>query len=431
MLHLTLSDRIKIEYYLNNKFSLNQIAKEVNKHVSSISREIKRNLVIVDKYPPHRIKNRCINRFNCRKYGICLDKPNCTRQCSLCSNCNKYCKDFKEDKCSLLNSSPYVCNGCDSKNTCILSKSYYIAEKAENKYLDTLSGNRRGYNLFMSEVNQIDLVVSPLLKQGQSIHHIYINNCDKLTVSESTISRLIKDNMLTATVFDQQRVVKLKPRKSNSSNEKKLDRKCRIGRTIEDYHKYMAEHPSAIEVECDTVIGKIGGKCLLTIIFPQSSLMLAFLCDNKTAFCIQSKFEFLYKNLKEDFKTLFEVILTDNGSEFSNPTAIEIAPDNTKRCNMFYCDKMASWQKPHVEQNHRLIRQVLPKGTSFDELTQDKISLMMSHINSYKRDSLGNHSPFEMFSFLYGEKMLNDILHLTCQKIIFPNNIILKPYLVK
>ena len=159
--------------------------------------------------------------------------------------------------------------------------------------------------------------------------------------------------------------------------------------------------------------------------------MLAFLCDNKTAFCVQSKFEFLYEGLNEDFKTLLEVILTDNGSEFSNPTAIEFTPDNKRRCNVFYCDPMASWQKPHVEQNHRLIRRILPKGTSFDDLTQKEVSLMMSHINSYKRAALGNRSPFEIFSFLYGENKLNTLLHLTCQKIISPNNVILKPYLVK
>ena len=431
MSHLTLSDRIKIESYLNNNYSLNQIAKEVNKDRSTISREIKRNLVIIDKGIPYRPKNRCIHRNNCTQYALCQDKPNCTRKCSTCSNCNKHCGNFKEEQCKFLKSSPFVCNGCQLKNKCVLKKAYYYAQKADNTYREILSNHRKGFNMYMNEIKEINQIVTPLLKQGQSIHSIYINNSDKLTVSERTIARLIKNNMLTATVFDQQRVVKLKPRKKSTSAEKKIDRKCRIGRTIEDYHKYMIEHPNAIEVECDTVIGKIGGKCLLTIVFPSSTLMLAFICDNKTAFCVQSKFEFLYEGLNEDFKTLFEVILTDNGSEFSNPLALEFAPDNTKRCNVFYCDPMASWQKPHVEQNHRLIRQILPKGTSFDDLTQNRISLMMSHINSYKRASLGNRSPFEIFSFLYGEDKLNALLRLTCQKIISPNNVILKPYLVK
>ena len=92
---------------------------------------------------------------------------------------------------------------------------------------------------------------------------------------------------------------------------------------------------------------------------------------------------------------------------------------------------MASWQKPEVKRNHEFIRQILPKGTSFDNLKQKKVSLMMSHINSYKRVSLNGRSPFEMFAFLYGQELLEKLLHLTCQKIIQPSDIILKPYLLK
>lgn len=430
MSHLTLSDRIKIESGLNEEKTLNQIAKEVNKSLSTISREIRKNLIIVDKGAAYRIKNRCIHRNSCSNYGICEDKPDCTRKCSTCSNCNTYCNNFVEERCKLLLAKPYVCNGCKRANACVLMKAYYYANKAEKKYRELLSEVRKGYNMSMSEIKQIDKIVSPLLKSGQSIHNICTNNSDKLTVSESTISRLIKDNMLNATVFDQARVVKLKPRKGNK-NEKKVDKKCRLGRTIEDYHKYMSEHPEAVEVEMDTVIGKPGGKCLLTIIFPSSALMLAFLCEAKTAFCTQSKFEFLYENLGIDFNFIFEVILTDNGSEFSNPHGIEIAPNNSIRSHVFYCDPNSAWQKPHVERNHEFIRKIVPKGSTFNNLTQEKVGLMMSHINSYKRSGLGDRSPFEVFAFLYGETLLNKLLHLTCQQIISPNEIILKPKLLK
>ena len=82
-------------------------------------------------------------------------------------------------------------------------KRYYIAKSAEREYKTTLSESRQGYNMVMSELRQVDDIVSPLLKQGQSIYHIYVTNSDRLTVSASTISRLIKDRQLTATVLDQ------------------------------------------------------------------------------------------------------------------------------------------------------------------------------------------------------------------------------------
>jgi len=183
--------------------------------------------------------------------------------------------------------------------------------------------------------------------------------------------------------------------------------------------------------EMDTVIGRIGGKSLFTLIFPKSELMLAFLCDCHTAACIQSKIDLLYEGLSERFNTLFPILLTDNGSEFSNPGAIETAPDGSRRTNVFYCDPQASWQKPHVERNHEFIRLILPKGTSFDELTQEKVSLMMSHINSYARPSLGNRSPFEAFAYIHGQEALEALLRLLCLTVIAPENIVLKPSLLR
>lgn len=430
MAHLTLSDRIKIESGLNAGKTINQIADEVGKHRSTISREIRSHITAVDKGAAYRVKNRCVLRTSCERHYLCEDKPNCTRKCSTCAKCNNCCPDFLEEKCSLLNTAPYACNGCEKQSACVLMKAYYRANAADAKYRETLSQARQGYNMVMSELRQVDEIVSPLLKQGQSIYHISVTHADELPVSASTISRLVKDRQLTATVLDQQRVVKLKPRKTQRP-AKKVDRKCRAGRTIEDYNTYMAEHPDASEVQSDTVIGKVGGKSLLTIIFPKNALMLAFLCDYHTAACVNAKFEYLYEHLGEAFPRLFQVILTDNGSEFSNPAAIETAPDGSMRAKVFYCDPMSSWQKAQVERNHEFIRQILPKGSSFDHLTQEKVGLMMSHINSYKRRSLGDRSPFELFAFMYGEELLERLLRLTCQTIIPPSDIILKPSLLR
>jgi IS30 family transposase len=58
---------------------------------------------------------------------------------------------------------------------------------------------------------------------------------------------------------------------------------------------------------------------------------------------------------------------------------------------------MASWQKPHCEKNHEYIRKICPKTiTTFDRLTQEDVNLMMSHINSTCRESLGGLTPFTL-----------------------------------
>ena len=133
--------------------------------------------------------------------------------------------------------------------------------------------------------------------------------------------------------------------------------------------------------------------------------MLAFLRDANTSKSVTDIFNQLDGSLgKGIFNKLFPVILTDNGSEFSNPKAIEYRETMPfLRTNVFYCDAGAT------EVNHELIRRVLPKGTSFNNLTQEDIDLMMNHINSYKRKKLNNRSPYETFSFYHGEEVLHKL----------------------
>jgi len=107
----------------------------------------------------------------------------------------------------------------------------------------------------------------------------------------------------------------------------------------------------------------------------------------------------------DEFKRLFEVILTDNGTEFSDPLSIEIDINTGEKvCSLFYCDPNCSWQKGSLEKNHEYIRYILPKGTSFSGLTQEDCDLIASHINSVPRKSLNNISPYEASLNFIGEE---------------------------
>ncbi|WP_375372941.1 transposase [Clostridium sp. CF012] len=204
----------------------------------------------------------------------------------------------------------------------------------------------------------------------------------------------------------------------------------RIGRNYNDFQAFLAKNQDTTVVQMDTVIGSKGGKCLLTIHFVDTSLMLAFLRDANTSKSVTDIYETLYETLgKEVFTTLFPVIITDNGREFSNPKAIEYGTEKRSghHTNIFYCDAGSPYQKGAIEVNHELIRRILPKGNSFDHLTQENISLMMNHINSYKRKKLNNRSPYETFSFYHGE----DVLQKLGCTLVAASGIMLKPTLLK
>ena len=68
---------------------------------------------------------------------------------------------------------------------------------------------------------------------------------------------------------------------------------------------------------------------------------------------------------------------------------------------------MCSCQKPHCDKNHVFIRKICPKGTSFDDYSQKDINLMMSHINSTPRQSLGGLSPIALAKIMLPHELLN------------------------
>jgi IS30 family transposase len=66
------------------------------------------------------------------------------------------------------------------------------------------------------------------------------------------------------------------------------------------------------------------------------------------------------------FSVIFPLILTDNGGEFANVTAIENNQAGGKKTSLFFCDSYKSCQKPKVEKNHTILLDIVPKGESFD-----------------------------------------------------------------
>lgn len=220
--------------------------------------------------------------------------------------------------------------------------------------------------------------------------------------------RYLDNNCFSVCAIDLPRKVRIKKRKEKKTETK--DTNARNGRTYEDFQKWVALHPDSSIVEMDTVEGVKGGKVLLTFLFRTSKLMLAFLLSDKTQKSVLEVFNYLEQLLGiETFLKIFSVILTDNGSEFGNPKSLEFNSLGMLRTRIFYCDARASYQKGMLEKNHEFIRYVLPKGSSFDDLTQNDITLMINHINSLARESLNWATPFDLAKIFIGKDTLKKL----------------------
>jgi len=426
----TYEERLNLQKYLKESRSFKEISRLLGKNSTTISREVRKYLSEVATGYPGFPFNACKKRLNCRKKKLCGNE--CMRPsaayCKLCQRCNDNCPDFIEEICTARFRVPYVCNSCEQIGKCTLLKSFYDAEHAHVKAHATISESRSGLCVSEEEIARINAIISPLVQQGQSIHQIYVSHDNELMCSEKTIYNYIDACLLDVRNIDLPRKVKFRERYKKPTF--KVDKGCRIGRNYEAFEDFMKKYPDTAIVQMDTVIGTQGGKCLLTIHFVEASLMLAFLREANTSQSVIDVFNDLDQKLgRELFRKMFPVILTDNGSEFSNPKAIEYGSEsyNNFRTRIYYCDAGRPYQKGAIEVNHSLIRRVLPKGSSFNHLSQEEIIRMMDHINSYKRKKLSDRSPYETFSFYHGEEVLQK---LGCSPVA-AKDILLKPVLLK
>ena len=419
--HLTYDDRLVIQAGLQQGLKVAQIAKNIGKHRSTVSREIKahRRLVSTSK------GNNCIYHRTCIRIPDC--RSDCFRgkkQCqTACGRCQEGCTDYQEEFCTDYEKSPFVCNACDHRLRCRLRRMLYDAKYAQQQYEQRLSESRKGISLTEQELNRISDTITPLLKKGQSLPVICERYRDELPVSDRTIYSYIDAGLLDARNIDLRRKLR-RPERKKSGPVLRVDRKCHIGRSYEEYEEYMRQNPDAIVSQMDSVVIHKGGQTLLTILFTNCDLQLMFLRERNTAGSVTEIFQWLRKSLGDKkFRMLFQVILTDRGSEFSDPEKIETDLETGEiQCRVFYCDPMNVNQKSNCERNHELIRYIIPKKHAKDGYTREEIRKMMNHINSYSRKKWNGQAPVDLFIKIYGqetatllglEKIPSDSINLT------------------
>lgn len=390
--HLILEDRNEIQQCLDHGMTFKAIAGRIGKDQTTVSKEVKKHLNFTASKVVHRGRN-----------GNEVPSPVCPK----------------------LLKPPFVCNPCEKKRySCPFQKQKYIAKLAQQEYEALLVDAREGVALNKEEFYAADKVIADGIQQGQHLYHILQSN--HLQMSKSAVYRNLQKGYLSVSAIEFPRVVKFKPRRQKSMEY--VPKTVKIGRTYADFLTFTEKNGITSWVEMDTVIGRIGGKVILTLDFTFCNFMAGILLDNKSAAEAATKFQKLkaaFSSSEVCFANVLPLILTDNGGEFSNISAFECNLDGVNEADLFFCDPMQSCQKPRVEKNHTLFRDIVPKGKSFDDFTQEKVNMIFSHVNSVKRKSLNGKTPYEMFSFTYS----SDIAEIFGIKPIPANMVIQSPLL--
>jgi len=400
-LHLTQDDRIEIQECLSHGMTFKAIARRVGKNQTTVSREVKNRIEIV---PTSAV------RTDGRGNPVVA-------------------------VCPKLQKAPFVCNGCGKvKTACSFDKHIYRAKSAQDVYKQTLKESREGIPLTKQEFWDIDKVVTRGIRDGQHLYHIL--HANDLNISIPTAYRHFHKDYFSISISDLPRQVKFKPRAKK--REDYIPKGVKLGRSYNDFLQYKAELDLVTWWEMDTVIGRVGGKCVLTFNFVPCNFMFGLLLNDKSAQEVTDKMKALKAKLQMNglrFGDIFPEILTDNGGEFANVYAIENTLQGLQETNLFFTDPYRSCQKPHVEKTHTCFRSIVPKGTSFDNFTQENLDLIFSHVNSAKRRGLCGKTAFETFGFWHsntvaeclGVSQIDPLSVVQNKKLLHQLNLLTKP----
>ena len=434
--HMGLDEGIKIQKIISENrntdgslnLSLKDIAAMVGKDPTTVSKELKAHRI--NSMPRDSVNPETQNKI-CKHFEECtlIDHISPYGKPAFCKHmnmCYKTCKNFEHKTCKYTARFPWVCNGCPNYKKCHLTKFLYYSDQAQKEYEETLVSSRVGINMSKDEFQMLDHIVTEKVRQGQPIVHICKTN--DLGVSQRTVYNFFENGQLTVKRHEARRMVTFKVRKKHKISKQDLKR-LKQNRSYSDYCLYSLEHPELNVVQMDTVISSHESlRCLLTLYFINFNFQLAILLPNKEANSVTNAINDICNTLGlELFKDMFGIILTDNGVEFADPLSLEIDPETgEQRTKVFYCEAYKSCEKGACEKNHEYIRYILPKSSSFENLTQEKVSLMMSHINSTVRGSI-KCTPYELMELSYGKETLEKLQI----KKIDPQDVSLKPSLLK
>lgn len=150
--------------------------------------------------------------------------------------------------------------------------------------------------------------------------------------------------------------------------------------------------------EGDTVIGKQGSACVVTLVERRTELLLVGKVPGRRAKPVKDKIIALLSPLQKQY---VRSITLDRGKEFAEHAKITTALNQTP---VYFCDPHSPWQRGTNENTNGLLRQYLPKGYDIAKCSEEQLQRIMVSLNTRPRKSLNWKTPLEAYAL--------NVLHL-------------------
>lgn len=286
-----------------------------------------------------------------------------------------------------------------------ITRKRYSAFKADLKYCKRRRNCKRHKLL---ENNELRRIVSELfLEQQWSPEEIsnrlkYENN--SYHVSYSTIYRGIYAGMLDEANLSRGNrgaIRKLRHRGKTRRRKEEIEKRGRIAvsNTIHQRPKEAFNRQVIGHWEVDTVAGKTGSACLVTITDMCSRYLLSEKISKKNSQLVASKMISMLSNIPSNY---VKSLTPDRGKEFSKHTFVSSALGNVE---FYFADPHSPWQRGTNENTNGLLREYLPKSFDIALCSDADISVYVDKLNKRPRKCLDWKTPYEVF--------FDKALHLT------------------
>jgi IS30 family transposase len=148
------------------------------------------------------------------------------------------------------------------------------------------------------------------------------------------------------------------------------------------------------DFEMDTIVGKDGKGAIVTLVERNSSFIMARkLPEGKNAEALAKTVIIMLLPYIGKIRS----ITTDNGSEFAEHLLIA----KRLKTKIFFAHPYSSWEKGCIEYHNKLIRQYIPKGNDFNNISDQMLKEIIIKINKRPRLKLGFSTPVaEFFKFI-------------------------------
>jgi Transposase and inactivated derivatives, IS30 family len=315
--------------------------------------------------------------------------------------------------CNKLDRWPFVCSNCKYRyKECRYTKYRYDAKSAQNLADSKLINSRNGLDVNDEEFKNINQLIKTGVDNNKSIFQIKVENKDVLNKSITTLYRYINKGYLTTRKIDLPYAVKYKKRKQNKKYEYTDNKIDRSNHTYLDYLSYLHKNPGVKVWQLD-FLGSIksDSKSILTFIMPEIQLTLIDIITEPNSDKVVKFFDELEERIgTEAFIHLIPVILTDRDPCFSDILGICFSKiTGEERCKLFFCDPYVSSQKPHVENMNKQLRLYFPKKGSIDRYSKQDIHKINYTMLNKPLRSLDSNTPTNAFIAVYGEDLFNKL----------------------